>query len=65
MSLTKKQKVVPILIDSYIAIIKNSVGSQLFRNLYAKVNGKKIDITENGKLSCAFYVSSVLLLFKF
>ena len=59
----KKQKVIPILFDTYIAVIKNSVGSKIFRNSYAKVNGKKIDILKNGELSCAFFVSSVLALF--
>jgi len=52
-----------ILLDSYIAAIKNSVGSKLFRNLYANINNKKEDIARNGKLSCDIYVSSVLLLF--
>lgn len=60
----KKQKVIPILFDTYIAVIKNSVGSNIFRNLYAKVNGKKTDITENGNLSCALFVSSVIYWFK-
>ena len=61
----KKQKVILIIPDSYLAVIKNSIGSNLFRSLYAKVNGKRTDITANGELSCAFYVSSILLLFKF
>ena len=61
----KKQKIILNIPDTYIAVVKNSVGSKIFRNLYAKVNGKKTDITRNGELSCAFYVSSVLLLFKF
>ncbi len=60
-----KQKVFPLVFDTYLTIIKNSVGSKLFRNFYAKVNGKKADIMRNGELSCAFYVSSVLTLFKF
>lgn len=60
----KMQKVILLIPETYLAVIKNSVGSNLFRNLYAKVNGKRTDITRNGELSCAFYVSSVLLLFK-
>lgn len=60
-----KQRVVRIIFDSFLSVIKNSVGSKLFRNFYAKVNGKKKDIIENGNFSCAFYVSSVLFLFKF
>jgi len=60
----KKQKVIPILFDTYIAVIKNSVGSKIFRNSYAKINNKKTDILQNGNLSCAFFISSILVLFK-
>lgn len=60
----KKHKVIPILFDTYITVIKNSVGSNIFRNLYAKVNRKKTDIAENGNLSCALFVSSVIYWFK-
>lgn len=60
-----KQKVVPLFFETYLAVIKNSVGSKLFRNFYAKVDGKRTDIMRNGDLSCAFYVSSVLVIFKF
>ena len=60
----KKEKVIPILFDTYIAVIKNSVGSKIFRNSYAKINNKKTDILQNGNLSCAFFISSILVLFK-
>ena len=60
----KKEKVIPILFDTYIAVVKNSVGSKMFRNSYAKINGKKTDILQNGMLSCAFFVSSILVLSK-
>jgi len=60
-----KQKVIPLIFDTYLIVVKNSIGSKLFRNFYAKVNGRKVDIMRNGELSCAFYVSSVLALFKF
>lgn len=50
--------------DTYLKVIKNSLGTKMFRNIYAEVNGKYVDITNNGDLSCAFYVSSVLLMFK-
>ncbi|MDP2638938.1 MAG: hypothetical protein Q8P06_02105 [Candidatus Azambacteria bacterium] len=60
----KKEKIIPILFDTYLAVIKNSVGSKMFRNFYAKVNGKKTDILQNGELSCARFVSSLLYLFK-
>lgn len=60
----KKQKIVPLMFDSYLVVIKNSVGSKLFRNFYAKVDNKKTDVMKDGELSCAFYVSSVLVLFQ-
>jgi hypothetical protein len=57
------KKIISLLKDSYLAVIKNSVGSKLFRNFYAQVNGKKKDILRNGELSCAFFVSSILKIF--
>lgn len=48
------------LLDSYLAVIKNSVGSRMFRNLYASVAGVTTDVSRDGQLSCAFFVSSVL-----
>jgi hypothetical protein len=59
-----KNFIKPLFFDTYISVIKNSDKSQMFRSLYAKINGKKTDITKNGSESCAFYVSSVLFLFK-
>ena len=64
MNKTKTPKVEPLVFDTYIAVIKNSVGSKMFRNFYAKISGKKKDIMRNGDLSCAFFVSSVLVLSK-
>jgi hypothetical protein len=55
----------PLPFDTYLAVINNSEGSFLFKNLFAEVDGVKKDITEDGWLSCAFYVSSVLYLFKY
>lgn len=49
--------------DNYISFIKNSVGVRMFRNLYADVDGEKTDVTKDGDLSCAYFVSSVLLIF--
>ncbi|MFA5130027.1 MAG: hypothetical protein WC477_03870 [Patescibacteria group bacterium] len=49
--------------DTYVAIIKNSIGSKMFRHLYAIQDGKKINLLKKGRLSCAFYVSSILALF--
>lgn len=49
--------------QNYLQTIKNSVGARMFRQTYALVNGKKEDLTKNGELSCALYVSSILKLF--
>lgn len=58
--LKKQKKLTILLFDSYIQAIKNSVGSNLFRNFYLEINGKKIDVLEDGNLSCAKFVSSIL-----
>ena len=55
----------PLTFDTYLAVIEDSVGSYMFKNLYISVNGEKKDATEDGWLSCAFYVSSILYLFKY
>lgn len=49
--------------ENYLAAIRNSVGTRTFRNLYAKVRGKHVDIMRDGDLSCAFFVSSILIIF--
>lgn len=36
----------------------------MFRNFYFEVNGREKDILENGRLSCAVFVSAILYLFK-
>lgn len=48
---------------TYLSVIKNSVGSKLFRNFWVSENDKEFDAMENGELSCAFYVSGVLRIF--
>jgi hypothetical protein len=57
------KKITPLFSDTYLAVIKNSVGSKCFRNSYAKIGGKKTDILKNGSLSCAFFASSILRMF--
>ena len=51
------------LFRSYSKTIENSVGSNLFRNLYYRIGGETIDVLDDGDLSCAVYVTSVLYLF--
>jgi hypothetical protein len=55
-------KISPLIKETYLAAVRNSTGSRLFRNLYAKVNGKKTDILKGGELSCAFFVSALVSL---
>lgn len=52
------------LLPSYVAAIENSVGTNLFRNLYYRIDGKVIDVLDDGDLSCAVFVSSILDMFK-
>lgn len=65
MPLKKIQGVVvePLLLPTYLAVIESSVGSPMFRTFWAKVSGKKTDITRGGRVSCSFYTSSILKLF--
>lgn len=53
----------PEVFRSYIHAIENSVGSNLFRNLYFRINDKAVDVLEDGDLSCANYVTAILYLF--
>jgi hypothetical protein len=53
----------PIVRETYMTVIKNSLGTKLFKNFYAFVDGTKMDIMNDGRLSCAWFVSSILTLF--
>jgi len=53
----------PLARDTYLAVIKNSIRTEMFRNFYVAVGGRKKDVMRNGELSCAFFVSSVLRIF--
>ncbi len=49
--------------QTFLKMLRNSCGSCLWRNNYGVINNKKVDLTENGNLSCAFFVSSILKIF--
>ncbi len=49
--------------ETYLAVIRNSVGSRMFRNFFMEIGGEKIDATRNGEVSCAFFASNVLHMF--
>jgi hypothetical protein len=53
-----------LILESYLAFISNSIGTEIFRNFYITVDGKKEDAMRDGWLSCALYVSSILVLFR-
>lgn len=53
----------PLLFDTYLAMINNAVGSQMFKNGYAEFDGVKTDVLNDGELSCAMFVSSILAIF--
>ena len=61
--MSSKQKPELQLLPSYLAAIKNSVGSNLFRNEFYLIDGKSIDVLDDGDLSCATYVTGILYLF--
>jgi len=65
MAKPKKLSVKTLFKDTYLAIIKNACGSVMWSNCYALVNGEKKDIVQDGELSCAFFVASILKVFDF
>lgn len=58
-------KIIPRQFDTYIVVINNSIGTHMFRNRFADVDGIKTDVMHDGWLSCAFFVSTVLSMFKY
>ena len=49
--------------ESYLKYIENSVGTDLFRNFYIEEDERERDVLNDGELSCAMFVSSILTLF--
>lgn len=52
----------PLVRESYLAAIRNAIGSRMFRNYYVEIDGKTTDIAKDGELSCAIFASAVLTL---
>src|SRR5688572_5060682 len=51
--------------SSYLAAIRDSVGSRMFRHLYAiDEEGNRKEILQNGRLGCAYYVTFILYHFQ-
>jgi hypothetical protein len=51
------------LLETHLALIHGSVGSDLFRHLYTDFDGQfAVDVLLDGDIACVFYVSSILTL---
>lgn len=48
---------------TYLHIIRSSVGTPMFRQCFFNIRGRRSEVLGNGKLACAFFVSSVLKIF--
>jgi len=48
---------------NYLAIIRNSEGTKMFRDFFCIYNGRTKNLTKRGEFSCAFFVSSILYWF--
>ena len=60
-----EEKPIRLYFKSYLKIIKNAIGSKMFRNFYAKTSTKgEFDAFNDGEYSCAFFVSTILVIFK-
>lgn len=60
---TKEVKVEPLFFENYIMFIRSSINSEIFQKFYCSVNGKKTEVLDNGRLSCAVFVTFILKLF--
>lgn len=49
-------------LESLLAMVQGSVGSRTWQHAYFVIGGKKKDLVVGGKVSCAFFVSSLLKL---
>ena len=50
---------------TYMQMVRNSVGTELFRNFYVETKARgEFDSMSGGELSCAFYVSGLLRMFE-
>jgi hypothetical protein len=58
---TRKPKF--LLKNTYFARLNKLPGSKIFQNSIFEINGKEVDLTKNGSLSCAAVVSGFLFTF--
>ncbi len=50
----------PNTFDTYLAMIQNSVGSRAFQDMWMRQATHKVNITKQGSVSCAFFVSTIM-----
>jgi len=61
----KEDKPKRLYFKSYLKMIENSPGSNMFRNFYAITPSRgEFDTFNDGEYSCAFFVTAVLMIFK-
>ena len=59
-----QDKPIRLYFKTYLGVIRNSVGTGMFRNWYVKTPEQgEFDAMKDGEDSCAFYVSSLLKIF--
>jgi hypothetical protein len=58
-----KEKLIPLTEINYLEFARATAGSKMFRHLYFGQGKKRVDILDNGRLSCAFFISGVLTMF--
>lgn len=56
-------KIVRHVFETYLSVIEGSVGTNMFRHVWADFDGERRDTMNDGGTSCAFYVSGVLAMF--
>jgi hypothetical protein len=48
--------------ETYLKMVENSEGSRLFNSVIVEQGGQKVDLLNDGELSCATFVSNILYL---
>lgn len=64
MSEHQKPVVKKLVLESYLTMVKNSLGAKVWQNYFAEVDGEKLDVMYGGSNACAWFVSGVLVMHK-
>lgn len=54
--------VTKLVLESYLAMIKNSIDAHVWQNYYAEVDGERLDVMYGGKNACAWFASGILVM---